>query len=396
MRIFLSYASQDREIARAIERDLTEQGHDVFFDRDDLPPGEEFHARIRKAIAASDLLIFLITPDAVDSGSYTLTEVGVAEHSWRRASGRLLPVMVRPTPLSALPHFVRSVTVLDAPGNVPATVADAVHRIDRARRRRRYLTVTATAAGLGLVAFAGWGITHRAPATRLTGSDGASAVLVPAGTFLMGDDENSPLRSIHLDDFYMDEFEVTTARFAEFLRATGRSDVPDGWEEVNLAEAGELPVVGVDWYAAQAYCEWADRRLPSEAEWEKAARGPDERRFPWGNLSPTLDHANYQNASPTAYGGGLSPVGSHRAGDSPFGVADLAGNAAEWVADWYSESFPSGDTYDPGGPDAGERKVIRGGGRFDGAEGIAATMRYFASPDTRGEDIGFRCAVDGH
>jgi formylglycine-generating enzyme required for sulfatase activity len=394
MRIFLSYASQDREPARAIERGLTEQGHDVFFDRDDLPPGEEYHARIRGAIAQSHLLVFLISPDAVDPGSYTITEIEIAERSWRRASGRLLPVVLRPTPLESLPHFVRSVTLLEPTGNIPATVAAAVHRIETARTRRRVMQAGAAAAAILLVSAAAWRMAHREPATEITGRDGAPAVLVPEGTFTMGDDEESPQREVFVDAFYMDRFEVTTGRYAEFLRATGSVNPPDDWESVSLPGDGDLPVVGVDWNDAEAYCRWAGRRLPTEAEWEKAARGPDGRRYPWGDLSPTLDHANYQNASPLAYDGGLEPVGTHRAGDSPYGISDMAGNAAEWVSDRYSESFSVGDVRNPTGPDSGDRRVIRSGGRFDPAERISAVKRYHAMPETRGEDIGFRCARD--
>ena len=393
MRVFLSYASQDRETGRAVERALTEQGHDVFFDRDDLPPGEEYHARIRTAIERSHLLVFLVSPDAVDPGSYTLSELEVAERSWRRAGGRVLPVVLRPTPIDSLPPFLRSITLLETPGNVPATVAAAVHRIDRERRRRRVLALTASVIPLALIGAAAWALTHRQPAARVEGRDGAPAVLVPAGPFTMGGEETAP-RTIQLDAYYIDRFEVTTDRFAEFLAETPGQDPPEGWEELTLEAARELPVVGVDWYEADAYCRWAGRRMPTEAEWEKAARGTDGRRYPWGDLSPTLDQANFQNASPTAYGGGLEPVGSHPAGDSPFRVADMAGNAAEWVADWYSETLPAGAARNPTGPESGERKVIRGGGRFDSADRISALMRYWASPDTRGEDIGFRCARD--
>ena len=394
MKIFLSYASQDREVARAIERDLTEQGHDVFFDRDDLPPGQEFHARIRRAIQESHLLIFLITPDAVDAGSYSVSEIEIAEKAWRRASGRLLPVLLRPTPIESIPRFVRSVTFLETTGNIPAAVAAAVHRLESSRTRKRVITVGGAAVTLLLLALAAWRLSNREPDTEIAGRDGAPAVLIPEGTFTMGDDEASPQRQVYVGAFYMDRFEVTTGRYAEFLAATGLEERPYEWELLTLPIGEDLPVVGVDWNEARASCDWAGKRLPTEAEWEKAARGTDARRFPWGNSSPTLDHANFQNMSPTGYDGGLEPVGTHRLGDSPFGISDLAGNASEWVSDWYSESFATTDVHDPDGPDTGERKVIRGGGRFDPGERMVVANRYYASPDTRGEDIGFRCASD--
>jgi formylglycine-generating enzyme required for sulfatase activity len=395
MKIFLSYASEDRAIADEINRALLDQGHDVFFDRDDLPPGEEFHDRIRRAIEQSDLFVFLVSEDAMDPGSYTLNELDLAQKCIRQTSGRVLPVLLQPVGFDRLPAFLKSVTVLDSPGNVPAAVADAVHRLERERRRVRLgklgwgigviLVITG---GLWFVRFGG------DSAQAITGRDGAVAVLVPAGSFVMGDDEASPRREVYLDAFYIDRYEVTTGRYAKFLAATGGVRPPDGWDELDLNRGDELPVTGVDWNDAIAYCKWAGRRLPTESEWEKAARGSDERHYPWGNESPASDRANFQNISPYAYDGGLETVGTHPAGRSPFGVHDLAGNAAEWVADWYSESFPVNELRNPQGPAIGEGRVIRGGGRFDPPEHIAATQRYQGMPDLRAQDIGFRCARD--
>ena len=393
MKIFLSYASPDRALADAINRALLEQGHDVFFDRDDLPPGEEFHIRIRRAIEAAELFVFLVSEAAIDPGSYTLNELAIAENGLKQVSGRLLPVLLQPMAIERLPAFLTSVTVLDSPGNIPAAVADAVHRIALGRRRARRWKLTGGFALLLLMAAVAWFMAPAdGPAAEIAGRDGAPAVLVPAGSFSMGDDEESPRREIHLDAFHIDSYEITTGRFAKFLAATGALRPPEGWEALDLNRGDELPVVGVDWHDADAYCRWAGKRLPTEAEWEKAARGSDGRRYPWGDALPTLDRANHLNASAEAYDGGLARVGSHPAGRSPFGVHDLAGNAAEWVADWYSERFPVAAVRNPQGPQSGTDKVIRGGGRFDPAERISTTKRYRGTPDLRSEDIGFRCA----
>ena len=134
--------------------------------------------------------------------------------------------------------------------------------------------------------------------------------------------------------------------------------------------------------------------MPTETEWEKAARGTDGRRYPWGDVSPTAENANYENTSPEAYSGGLSPVATHRRGDSPYGVSDMSGNVSEWVADWFAESFSASDVRNPKGPANGDRKVIRGGGRFDAGYRMVATKRYYAEPATRNAEIGFRCARD--
>ncbi len=393
MRIFLSYASQDRVIAEAINRALLDQGHDVFFDRDDLPPGEEFHIRIRRAIEQADLFVFLVSEESIDPGSYTLNELEIAEKKLRQPSGRLLPVLLRPIALDRLPAFAKAVTLLESPGNIPAAVADAVHRIDLTRRRA-LLTKSGVGVAAALIIAGGvwWYLATREAPAELTGKDGAALVLVPAGNFIMGDDEESPRREVFVDAFYIDRFEITTGRYAKFLEATGSARPPDGWESMDPGRHDELPVGGVDWNDAAAYCKWAGRRLPTETEWEKAARGMDERRFPWGNDRPTFDRLNYQNASPGAYLGGLKKVGTHPAGRSPYGVHDMAGNVAEWTADWYAEGFPVSERRNPRGPESGASKVIRGGGRFEPAERMNSARRSHGNPELRSEDIGFRCA----
>ena len=395
MRIFLSYASEDRAPADAIRIALQGDGHDVFFDREDLPVGGEFHTRIRRGIEKCDLVIFLVSPKALDAGSYTLTEISIAEKTWPKPDGRILPVLIDRVKPQDLPAYLSSVTLLETPGNVPAEVAGAVDRIARERRRRRLRKIVPLSlVGALAVVAAIWYFASRGTQATRVGKDGTPAVLVPAGNFTMGDDENSPARQLFVDAFYMDRFETTTARYAKFLESTNPENTPEFWDEVAGKDSEEMPVIGVSWNEASAYCRWAGKRLPTEAEWEKAARGVDGRPYPWGAASPTIDHANYLNTSPTPYDGALSPVGAHAAGKSPYGVHDLAGNASEWVADWYSESFTSDDVYNPRGPSDGTKKVIRGGGRYDPGPRLSATSRQFASPDARSEDIGFRCASD--
>jgi formylglycine-generating enzyme required for sulfatase activity len=386
--IFLSYAWQDRAVATATQLALRAQGHDVFFDRDALPPGEEYDARIRRAIGQADLFVFLASPHALDRGSYTLTELDIAQKAWPHPGGRLLPVLLQPMPLDAIPEVLKSVTMLEPQGNVPASVAAAVHRIAQARRRRIAKRAVAAAIVAAVVAISTliW--------IRQAG-DGVASVAIPAGTFTMGDDEWSPQRQIYVDSFRIDRDEVTTARYAKFLQATGAVRQPDEWQEVDLAKHGELPVVGVDWNDADAYCRWVGKRLPTEAEWEKAARGTDARAYPWGDAPPAADKAKFASNAPSAYGGGLAPVATHAAGASASGVNDLAGNAAEWVADWHAESFPSSDVRNPRGPASGAGKVMRGGGWRDPAERITTTKRFYAKPEHRGDDVGFRCARNG-
>ena len=395
MQVFLSYASEDRAAAEAIQLALAAQGHDVFFDRKALPPGEEYDARIRSAVESADLVVFLLSPDAVDAGSYTLTELELVRQAWKHPAGRLLPVLLRPVPFDQVPPVVKSVTLLQPVGNVAADVADAVWRIERKRVRGRLAVAALSLAGAAAIAAVGlllW--SSRGPSIAVTGADDAVALLVPAGSFTMGDDDASPRRQIYLDAYYIDQYEVTVLRYARFLAASGGVHPPEEWEQADPNRAGDLPVIGVDWNDAAAYCAWAGRRLPTEAEWEKAARGTDGRRYPWGDAAPTFDHANLANSAPEAYAGGLTAAGIHPGGKSPYGVHDLAGNAAEWVADWYSDSFPGAEVRNPKGPQSGSDRVIRGGGRFDPAYRVTTSIRFHASPDTRLPDLGFRCALD--
>lgn len=166
MNIFLSYASEQAAIAESIEVALSGEGHDVFRDRSDLPSGEAYHTRIREAIAAADLFIFLVSPEAVSAGRYTLTELELARDKWPNPSGRVLPVVVVPTPRGSIPGYLNGVTSLSPVGNVPASVAAAVARLGRPAWRRAMRPSVAVLA-LGLLVGAGFTIRWAAERSRL-------------------------------------------------------------------------------------------------------------------------------------------------------------------------------------------------------------------------------------
>jgi formylglycine-generating enzyme required for sulfatase activity len=392
MRIFLSYASEDRPRIEPIRFVLVEQGHEVFYDREDLKPGEAFDSKIRAAIERSDLFVCFLTPYTVDAGSYTLNELAMAERMWPLADGRVLPVILAEVPRKDIPAYLRSVTCLTPVGNVTASVSDAVHTLAQIhkRRRQRRIAIRAVAILIPVAAAAYWLVQRAAVSSQ----DGAPLVRIEGGVFTMGDDEFFPMREVYVNPFYIDGVEVTTERYAKFLAANGALAPPDEWDSLDLAKQGQLPVVGVSWNDAQAYCQWAGKRLPTEAEWERAARDSDQRRYPWGNEEPGAGRAVYGHRAETAYGGGLERVGSLEAGRSREGVYDLEGNASEWVSDWFTESFPVADVRNPQGPPNGEKKVIRGSGWHEPAERIGGSRRYQASPDNRTDDVGFRCAKD--
>ena len=243
----------------------------------------------------------------------------------------------------------------------------------------------------------------------VTDKDGAPMRLIPAGEFLMGTSTSKrdggrdeyPERLIYLNAFYMDTFEVANGRYREFVKATGHR-IPEHprdkkltlWQGSTVPDAfKDHPVVNVDWYDADAYCKWAGRRLPTEAEWERAARGTTGRRFPWGDMEPTRTLANYLNQ--WRNGGGLEPVGSHPQGASPEGVQDLQGNVWEWVTDWYDPHYyEKGPNRSPKGPPQGTRKVIRGSGWESEAPLLRSAHRLSSDPTNRNHSLGFRCAMD--
>lgn len=216
-----------------------------------------------------------------------------------------------------------------------------------------------------------------------------------------GDKDEHPKHKVLVDAFYMDKFEVTVSRYEEFLRSTVRQRRPDYWNSVDTGRHSNLPVVGVDWNDADAYCRWAGKRLPTEAEWEKAARGADGRTYPWGNEEPAASLANFgtfgkdTSARVKVYEQRLAPVDSHEAGRSPYDIYNMAGNVWEWVADWYDDDYYRAHaSRNPTGPAQGEYKVFRGGSWANRPGELRSANRYRYPSSTRLQSLGFRCAQD--
>ena len=222
-----------------------------------------------------------------------------------------------------------------------------------------------------------------------------SMVLVPAGEFIMGSSmgeaDERPERRVYLDAFFMDRHETTVEQYAKFLDATSH-DAPPEWNIMSRAMHQKRPVVNVEWADAAAYCTWAGKRQPTEAEWEKAARGTDGRLYPWGYESPTRVHANLRKETWSNHYV-LSTVGSYEDGKSPYDIYDMAGNVWEWVSDWYdADYYKTAPLRNPTGPARGMSKVVRGGSWGSGPEGLRAAERETHVPSFQGYGTGFRCA----
>ena len=246
------------------------------------------------------------------------------------------------------------------------------------------------------------------------GVDNMVQVYVPAGKFLMGStpsdsdaDHEEPQHTVYLDAFWIDQTEVSNAMYSQCV-SRGRCRPPevDGlWSQESYydnQEYNNYPVVGVSWEDANAYCTWVDRRLPTEAEWEKAARGTDGRKYPWGNQAISNNRANFcdkncsfdwKEKSVNDQHSYTAPVGSYPEGASPYGALDMAGNVAEWVSDWYDRGYyVTGTTRNPTGPNHGSFRLLRGGSWNNVPSHMRTAVRNQTAPSVRLNNFGFRCA----
>ena len=242
-------------------------------------------------------------------------------------------------------------------------------------------------------------------------ADGMTLHYVPAGEFQMGSTDaqiaaviedcvaanndrescegwynrEKPMRTVVLDAFWIDRTEVTNAQYQKCV-AAGECAASAFANDTKYNGATQ-PVVGVDWHNAAAYCDWAGAQLPTEAQWEYAARGPEGLKYPWGNQAPTCALVNYDRCV-----GKTAPVGSYPDGASWVGALDMAGNVWEWVADWFG-TYPSERQSNPTGPASGEFKVVRGGSWYSTVRNVRTAYRGWFTPSNRGDSLGFRCVA---
>ncbi len=363
-----------------------------------------------------DTAIYGSTFVAVLTMASTITQVEVTPGTKKIAVGDTVQ-------LTATPKNDGGEVVLTAPGNITWSTLDMeTASVDGnglvTGNMNGSTTITALETESGISGTAGVQAIGPIPAGTVAGEvsinpwDGAEMVWVPAGLFTMGTSDadvqslittngtnwfnnEKPQHSVYLDGYWIYKYEVTYAQYNAYCQDAGQS-LPAapfwGWQDTH-------PIVNVDWNAAVAYANWAHATLPTEAQWEKAARGDaDDRPYPWGWEYASTYLATWANSNTTGVGTGTHSVGSFIDGASPYGAMDMLGNAWEWCADWYqSDYYLITPTANPTGPTTGTDKVLRGdswysyGGVIDYAH--RCPYRVYAAPSFTYNDYGFRCAI---
>jgi len=230
---------------------------------------------------------------------------------------------------------------------------------------------------------------------RKSNADEMIQLCVPAGEFSMGWDDgkgsdHSPQHQVFLDEYWIDAFEVSNEQYRLCVQA-GACSAPEvvNWM-FNSVLFDKHPVVYVSWYQADEYCAWAERRLPTEAEWEKAARGSIEGKYPWGGGKPNSRMVNFGNGVGLPIKAATFPEGA-----SSYGALNMIGNVREWVSDWYNPAYYQRSPFEnPQGAPQGSARSLRGGGFSDPIDRLMVYNRFSHEPDSPGLNRGFRCAAD--
>jgi len=383
-KFFITHSWQDIDFAKKLCDDLRAHGLDGFFDAYSIQPGDDIAGRIAYGLETCDVYVPLLSPAAVASKWCELeinAAINLSLEPERNGKPRIIPIVVTPC---KLPTLLRGRLYI----NFHQRYDDALNEllINGFRVQLADSPQGVTPPELRIIPPAPQVLTLP---RRRTGKDGKEMILIPAGEFVMGEGSNA--HRVYLDAFYIVRYPVTNAEYNQFMDAT-KHNAPGHWANGQIPQDKEnYPVVSMTWEDAAAYAQWAGGRLPTEAEWEKAASWDDakqeKRVYPWGN---DFD-ATRCNASESKIGG-TTPVDKYSGkGGSFYGINDMAGNVWEWCEDWYdADYYKSSPARNPKGPDSGYAHVLRGGAwNFDNIFAHSA-VRLTLDSDDWGRSIGFR------
>jgi formylglycine-generating enzyme required for sulfatase activity len=393
--IFLSYSRRNLAAMRTVEAVLRGAGLSVWTDEGLEAGTPSWTGAIEEAVGQAQAMVVLLSP-AAKASVWVENEVALAQ----RKKKRIYPLLVDGDEDSAVLFRLISVHWVDGRQGLQAAVGQVLTQMGRVRKGGGAAVAPAPSAGDEELAALARRVKETArEAARLRASrdplgaleqHGLEWVTVPAGEFMMGSNgsnDEKPIHRVHLSAYQIARHPVTNAQYELFVKATSYA-APKHWKNGEIPAGKEKhPVVYVTWQNAQAFCVWAGVRLPTEAEWEKAARGTDERKYPWGNEPPTVDLCNFNGNV-----GDTTPVGLYPKGASPYDALDMAGNVWEWVNDWYDSDYYSVSPRDnPQGPAAGSSRVLRGGSWGNNGYDVRSAYRFSNLPDYWFSLSGFRC-----
>lgn len=398
--VFVSYSSKDKKQATRICDYLEQQELTCWMAPRDVRRGYGYEEEIVHGIQESHLMILLISNNANNS-RHVHREVSLADQKEKS----MLPVRLEDIdPIAKYQYFLSTQQYFevwgDAYENEIRLLAEAI--------RERVGKPPKVDASAGVAA-----VTEDTPSRKVPEKDGSELVLIPGGTFLYGSraedkeasSDEKPQQSIYLPDYYIGKYPVTNEQYCRFLNdikpdkkqleewiSIGKKGY--GGEKNRLQRKGKEfgmesgrerhPVIMVSRHGAQAYAKWAGKELPSEVQWEKAARGTDGRVYPWG------DEFNDEFCNYGTKHGGTTPVTTFKDGCSPYGCFDMAGNVWEWCSDWYNESNERNPEDPIAGPQSGSLRVVRGGSWINVARGCRCACRRSDLPGSRRSSVGFR------
>lgn len=391
---FISYAREDAAFALKLAHALRDAGVEIWLDQLDIPTGARWDRAVQKALETCGRFLIILSPAAIDSENVQ-DEIAVALDEQKT----IVPVLHR---ACKTPLRLRRLQHVDFTGDFQAAFAELMDDVQIAPRVNAPTSTPSVMQEVAQASLPADKMSALLPKKIITPPEGMA--LIPAGWFLMGGDkkeQEKPIHKVYVDAFFMDKYQVTVEQYQRFLKAMGAENPPEWRDQIKFPKR---PVVNVSWNDAQAYAHWAGKRLPTETEWEYAARGghtglagEPRYEYPWGDAidaSKTNYNAEgkrgYEWKNAMRY---LQDVGSYA--PNGFGLFDMAGNVWEWCADWFDENYyKNSPERNPKGPTRGELRVLRGGSWLSVALNLRCADRVDDEPTNRVNYVGFRSSQD--